>query len=84
MLDKTGTITLGNRQADAFIPVDGADIQELADAAQLSSLADETPEGRSVVILAKEKSGIRGRSVQVKGMSFIPFHCGYADERRGF
>ena len=73
MLDKTGTITLGNRQADAFIPVDGADIQELADAAQLSSLADETPEGRSVVILAKEKFGIRGRSVQDKGMSFIPF-----------
>ena len=72
MLDKTGTITLGNRQADAFIPVDGADIQELADAAQLSSLADETPEG-SVVILAKEKFGIRGRSVQDKGMSFIPF-----------
>ena len=73
LLDKTGTITLGNRQADAFIPVDGADIQELADAAQLSSLADETPEGRSVVILAKEKFGIRGRSVQNKGMSFIPF-----------
>ena len=55
MLDKTGTITLGNRQADAFIPVDGADIQELADAAQLSSLADETPEGRSVVILGEGK-----------------------------
>ncbi len=59
MLDKTGTITLGNRQAHAFIPVDGASEQELADAAQLSFLADETPEGRSVVILAKEKFGIR-------------------------
>lgn len=60
MLDKTGTITLGNRQAAEYIPVDGADIKELADAAQLSSLADETPEGRSVVILAKEQFGIRG------------------------
>ena len=73
MLDKTGTITLGNRQADAFIPVDGADIQELADAAQLSSLADETPEGRSVVILAKEKFGIRGRNLSENHMEFIPF-----------
>lgn len=73
MLDKTGTITLGNRQAHAFIPVDGAGEQELADAAQLSSLADETPEGRSVVILAKEKFGIRGRSLSDKNMTFIPF-----------
>lgn len=73
MLDKTGTITLGNRQAAEFIPVDGADIKELADAAQLSSLADETPEGRSVVILAKEQFGIRGRSLKDKGMKFIPF-----------
>ena len=73
MLDKTGTITLGNRQAHAFIPVDGASERELADAAQLSSLADETPEGRSVVILAKEKFGIRGRSLSDKGMTFIPF-----------
>ena len=73
MLDKTGTITLGNRQASEFIPVDGADIRELADAAQLSSLADETPEGRSVVVLAKEQFGIRGRSLQDKGMRFIPF-----------
>ena len=73
MLDKTGTITLGNRQASEFIPVDGVDIQELADAAQLSSLADETPEGRSVVVLAKEQFGIRGRSLQDKGMQFIPF-----------
>ena len=73
MLDKTGTITLGNRQASEFIPVDGVDIKELADAAQLSSLADETPEGRSVVVLAKEQFGIRGRSLQDKGMQFIPF-----------
>jgi len=73
MLDKTGTITLGNRQASEFIPVDGVDIQELADAAQLSSLADETPEGRSVVVLAKEQFGIRGRSLQDKNMHFVPF-----------
>ena len=73
LLDKTGTITLGNRQAVKFIPVDGTDIRELADAAQLSSLADETPEGRSVVILAKEQFGIRGRTLQDKGMQFIPF-----------
>ncbi len=73
MLDKTGTITLGNRQACNFISVDGADPHELADAAQLSSLADETPEGRSVVVLAKEKFGLRGRMLQDKGMRFIPF-----------
>lgn len=73
MLDKTGTITLGNRQAHAFVPVDGTSPQELADAAQLSSLADETPEGRSVVILAKEKFNIRGRSIGEAGMTFIPF-----------
>lgn len=73
MLDKTGTITLGNRQAHAFIPVDGVSEQELADAAQLSSLADETPEGRSVVILAKEKYGIRSRELSDKNMTFIPF-----------
>ena len=73
MLDKTGTITLGNRKASAFIPVDGASEQELADAAQLSSLADETPEGRSVVILAKEKFNIRGRELSNKNMTFIPF-----------
>lgn len=73
MLDKTGTITQGNRQAESFIPVDGTEVQELADAAQLSSLADETPEGRSVVILAKEKFGIRGRSLRDKNMKFIPF-----------
>lgn len=73
MLDKTGTITLGNRKASAFIPVDGASEQDLADAAQLSSLADETPEGRSVVILAKEKFNIRGRELSDKNMTFIPF-----------
>lgn len=73
MLDKTGTITLGNRKASAFIPVNGASEQELADAAQLSSLADETPEGRSVVILAKEKFNIRGRELSDKNMTFIPF-----------
>ena len=73
MLDKTGTITLGNRQAHEFIPVDGASAEELADAAQLSSLADETPEGRSVVILAKEKFNIRGRQLGERGMTFIPF-----------
>lgn len=73
MLDKTGTITLGNRQANAFIPVDGAAEEELADAAQLASLADETPEGRSIVVLAKEKFNIRERSLQDKQMTFIPF-----------
>ena len=73
MLDKTGTITLGNRQAAEFIPVDGADPAELADAAQLSSLADETPEGRSIVVLAKEQFGLRGRTLEDKGMEFIPF-----------
>ena len=73
MLDKTGTITLGNRQAAEFIPVDGVDPAELADAAQLSSLADETPEGRSIVVLAKEQFGLRGRTFEDKGMEFIPF-----------
>lgn len=73
MLDKTGTITLGNRQASEFIPVDGVDIKELADAAQLSSLADETPEGRSVVILAKEQFGIRGRNMSELNATFVPF-----------
>lgn len=73
MLDKTGTITLGNRQAAEFIPVDGVDPAELADAAQLSSLVDETPEGRSIVVLAKEQFGLRGRTLEDKGMEFIPF-----------
>lgn len=73
LLDKTGTITLGNRQASAFIPVQGVSEQQLADAAQLASLADETPEGRSIVILAKQKFGIRERDVQSLGATFIHF-----------
>ncbi|HYR84593.1 MAG TPA: potassium-transporting ATPase subunit KdpB [Terriglobia bacterium] len=73
LLDKTGTITLGNRQAVEFIPVDGVDQSELADAAQLSSLADETPEGRSIVVLAKQKYNIRGREVAAHEARFIPF-----------
>ena len=73
LLDKTGTITLGNRQADAFIPVDGYKEMELADAAQLSSLADETPEGRSIVVLAKERFGIRARNMEELQASFVPF-----------
>ena len=73
LLDKTGTITLGNRQAAAFLPVDGVTEEELADAAQLSSLADETPEGRSIVVLAKEKFNIRGRELGDKDMTFVPF-----------
>lgn len=73
MLDKTGTITLGNRQACEFIPLNGTSEKELADAAQLSSLADETPEGRSIVILAKEKFNIRGRNMSELNMEFVPF-----------
>lgn len=73
MLDKTGTITLGNRQASEFIPVDGNSPKDLADAAQLSSLADETPEGRSIVILAKEQFNIRGRHLNDKNINFISF-----------
>jgi K+-transporting ATPase ATPase B chain len=73
LLDKTGTITLGNRQATAFRPVRGVTEQELADAAQLASLADETPEGRSIVVLAKEKYGIRSRDMAELNASFIPF-----------
>lgn len=73
LLDKTGTITLGNRQATAFIPADGIQETTLADAAQLASLADETPEGRSIVILAKERYGLRGRDIQAMGAVFIPF-----------
>jgi potassium-transporting ATPase ATP-binding subunit len=71
LLDKTGTITFGNRQADAFIPVNGVTEQELADAAQLSSLADETPEGRSIVVLAKERYGLRER--ELVGAQLVPF-----------
>jgi potassium-transporting ATPase ATP-binding subunit len=73
LLDKTGTITLGNRQAVEFLPVNGAGAAELADAAQLSSLADETPEGRSIVVLAKEKYGLRGRHIPENDAEFIPF-----------
>ena len=77
LLDKTGTITLGNRQAVELTPVDGTDIMELAETAQLASLADETPEGRSIVVLAKDKYGLRGRTVgaseSVPEMQFIPF-----------
>ncbi|HEV7746454.1 MAG TPA: potassium-transporting ATPase subunit KdpB [Pyrinomonadaceae bacterium] len=73
LLDKTGTITLGNRQATAFIPLPGVDEKELAEAAQLSSLADETPEGRSIVVLAKEKYGLRGRELASHEATFVPF-----------
>jgi K+-transporting ATPase ATPase B chain len=73
LLDKTGTITLGNRQATAFVPVEGVSEEMLADAARLASLADETPEGRSIVILAEEKYGIREREVEKVGATFVPF-----------
>ena len=73
LLDKTGTITLGNRQASAFIPVPGVTAPELADAAQLASLADETPEGRSIVVLAKEKHGLRQCDIHALGATFIHF-----------
>jgi K+-transporting ATPase ATPase B chain len=73
LLDKTGTITLGNRQAAAFLPLAGVTERELADAAQLASLSDETPEGRSIVVLAKEKYGIRGRDMAPLNAQFIPF-----------
>jgi K+-transporting ATPase ATPase B chain len=73
LLDKTGTITMGNRQAVEFIPAPGVAVESLADAAQLASLADETPEGRSVVVLAKEKYGLRGRNVHDLHATFVPF-----------
>jgi K+-transporting ATPase ATPase B chain len=73
LLDKTGTITLGNRQATEFKPLRGISEAELADAAQMASLADETPEGRSIVVLAKEKYGIRGRDIAEIGARFVPF-----------
>jgi len=73
LLDKTGTITLGNRMATNFIPAEGVKVEELADAAQLSSLSDETPEGRSIVVLAKEKFNIRGRDILTLHATFIPF-----------
>ena len=73
LLDKTGTITLGNRQATEFIPAAGVTERDLADAAQLASLADETPEGRSIVVLAKERFGFREREEVARGLEFIPF-----------
>jgi K+-transporting ATPase ATPase B chain len=80
LLDKTGTITLGNRQATEFIPADGVRVEELADAAQLASLADETPEGRSIVVLAKQRCGLRGRDLKgsagvspISAPHFVPF-----------
>jgi K+-transporting ATPase ATPase B chain len=73
LLDKTGTITLGNRQASGFLPAPGVNLRDLADAAQLSSLADETPEGRSIVVLAKKDHGFRERQIAELGATFIPF-----------
>jgi K+-transporting ATPase ATPase B chain len=73
LLDKTGTITLGNRQASAFLHASGVKTEELADAAQLASLADETPEGRSIVVLAKQKFGLRERDLKALGAQFVPF-----------
>ncbi len=73
LLDKTGTITLGNRQATAFLAAPGVSERDLAEAAQLASLADETPEGRSIVVLAKDKFAVRGRDVHALGASFVPF-----------
>ena len=82
LLDKTGTITLGNRQATEFKPLRGVSEQELADAAQLASLADETPEGRSIVVLAKEKYGIRGRDMARAQRQLHPVHRAEPHERR--
>ena len=73
LLDKTGTITLGNRQATEFIAADGVSMEDLADAAQIASLADETPEGRSIVVLAKQQYNLRGRDIEKLGAKFIPF-----------
>ena len=73
LLDKTGTITLGNRQATKFLPAEGVSDQALADACQLSSLADETPEGRSIVVLAKDQYGLRARDIHELGATFMPF-----------
>ena len=72
LLDKTGTITLGNRQASAFLPAPGVKEAELADAAQLASLADETPEGRSIIVLAKQKFNLRERDMTLLGANFVP------------
>jgi len=82
LLDKTGTITLGNRQATQFLPAQGVKEKEMADAAQLSSLADETPEGRSIVVLAKERFRLRERDIHALGASFVPFTAQTPHERR--
>ena len=82
LLDKTGTITLGNRQATAFLPAPGVAERELAEAAQLASLADETPEGRSIVVLAKEKFDVRGRDVHALGAHLRALQRAHPDERR--
>ena len=84
LLDKTGTITLGNRQATDFIPAPGVTIERLADAAQLASLADETPEGRSIAVLAKQKFNLRGRDVAESPRAVHSVHRANAHERRGF
>ena len=81
LLDKTGTITLGNRQASEFLPLPGVSEKELADAAQLASLSDETPEGRSIVVLAKERYGIRGRDMAQLGAHLHPLHGADAHQR---
>ncbi len=73
LLDKTGTITLGNRQAAAFLPAPGVAEEELADASQLASLADETPEGRSIVVLAKQRFSLRQRELAALHANFVPF-----------
>ncbi|MEI5528373.1 potassium-transporting ATPase subunit B, partial [Streptomyces brasiliscabiei] len=73
LLDKTGTITLGNRQATEFLPVTGVAERDLAEAAQLASLSDETPEGRSIVVLAKERYGLRGGELDPAQARFVPF-----------
>lgn len=73
MLDKTGTITFGNRMANEFLPAPGVEDQQLAEAAQLASLSDETPEGRSIVVLAKKQFGIRGRHMDADHIAFVPF-----------
>jgi high-affinity K+ transport system ATPase subunit B len=83
LLDKTGTITLGNRQATEFIAAPGVKVEELADAAQLASLADETPEGRSIVALAKEKYGLRGREIAESFRDLYSIYRANAHERRG-
>ncbi len=79
-MDKTGTITLGNRQAATFIPASGVTEEELASAAQLASLADETPEGRSVVVLAKQRFNLRERDLRSLAATFVPFSRAHPDE----